>query len=56
MKRVALAWTHCRESITSSWKAAVEHRELSRGLCGDLEGWVAGGGREAQEEAEYVYV
>ena len=46
MKRVALAWTHCRESITSSWKAAVEHREPSPGLRDDPRGRV-GGRREA---------
>ena len=54
--RVALTYIHCRVYNRAQQKAAVEHRELSRGLCGDLEGWVAGGGREAQEEAEYVYV
>ena len=35
--------------IDGQWEAAVEHRELSSVLCGDLEGWDLRAGREVQE-------
>ena len=34
--------------IDSQWEAAIWRRELSSGLCDDLEGW-HGRGKEAQE-------
>ena len=44
----------------NQWGAAIECRELSSGLCDDLDGWdgvgVGGGGREVPEGEIYVYI
>ena len=39
--------------IDSLWEAAVQHRELSSGLCDDLEGWVGG---RSKREGISVYI
>ena len=41
------------QSLTlSQWEAAAQHREISSGLCDDLEGWDREGGRETQERGD----
>ena len=42
--------------IDSQWEAAIWRRELSSGLCDDLEGW-HGRGKEAQEGGDIcIYI
>ena len=47
---------HCRiyttvRDMDSQWEAAVWHRELSSGLCDDLEGWA---GRRLMRETHVL--
>ena len=42
--------------IDSQWEAAVQHRELSSVLCGDLEEWDSGVEGKPRREGMYVYI
>ena len=39
----------------SEWEAAVQHRELSLVLSGDLHGWVGVGGKVKREWSTHIY-
>jgi len=41
--------------IDGEWEAALQHRELSAGLCDDLEG-LMGVGRRLRREGMYEYL
>ena len=48
--RVALTYIHDMCKIDGQWEAAVEHRELSSGLCFNIEVWGEWAGGKLKRE------